>query len=244
MPKRRRDNHIKRTRRRRPYKRAKYKRRPRRKARSTLTIPRIFPDRAVVNHKYCTRGTVALTSSSPLQTVSFRANGMYDPEYALGGTQPLMFDQMTAHYDHYTVVGSKIKVRLWTDGTSVADTDPILCYLSLDDGALTPSVNLIKAREQPGGSYATSNQIGKVTTLSKGFSAKKMFGKAHSNIVGESELRGSVSADPSEGAYFNLSFQDMETMFLGDTDSIASIHYEVEIYYKGVWTERKLIVSS
>ena len=126
---------------------------------------------------------------------------MYDPESAIGGHQPLLFDEMSALYSNYTVIGSKIKVTFWKDENSIADPDPTYASLILSaDG--TPPSNAIDLREQPSVAYTTMIAPQRAYKMSKTFSAKKHFGKNHKNIVGETDLMGTPGTDPSEQAYF------------------------------------------
>jgi len=77
----------------RPYRRhSAYKKRPYRRRRyNTLRIPNAFPAKAIVSHKYCCKGEFDPSFGAQTKRVSFRANGMYDPETATGGHQPLLF---------------------------------------------------------------------------------------------------------------------------------------------------------
>lgn len=80
MPKRRRDNHISRSRKR-PTGRRRFKRarRPKRRRAKPLRLSStVFPDRAVVKHKYICRGQLAPTPVSGTKAVIMRANGMYE----------------------------------------------------------------------------------------------------------------------------------------------------------------------
>lgn len=43
----------------------------------------------------------------------YRGNGLYDPEVAVGGHQPRMFDQMCLFYQSYLVLGSKISITFF-----------------------------------------------------------------------------------------------------------------------------------
>ena len=142
---------------------------------------------------------------------------MYDPEVAFGGHQPLLFDQMSAHFQHFTVLGSKIHIRVFKDAAITWDPDPVDLCLALQstDSSVTDA---FAEREQPGTSYGTLTH-GQAPTviLNKGFSAKKFFGKKHPGA--ESELRGSDSADPSELAYYILSATDRESMSDGSTNT-------------------------
>lgn len=62
------------------YRKPNYKKRRRFKKRRSLRIPRVFPDRAVVSHKYCAHGYLDLHHTTSTLHTLFRANGMYDPE--------------------------------------------------------------------------------------------------------------------------------------------------------------------
>jgi len=52
--------------------------------------------------------------------VDIKGNGCYDPDAALGGHQPMGFDQVMAIYKKYYVKGSKLKVRACAITTSAA----------------------------------------------------------------------------------------------------------------------------
>lgn len=121
--------------------------------------------------------------------------------------------------------------------------DPAVFALELK-GEVNTVLSAHDVREQPGTAYMTISAPYTQRTLSKTFSAKKFFGKNHANIVGESELRGSVSADPSEKAYYRVTVSDIGALTLGHSDGIPLIHWEAEIFYSATFTERKAIVAS
>jgi len=148
-------------------------------------------------------------------------------------------------YDHFTVIGSKIRIKLWTDaGEQGGDRDPKHIALQLLDSNATPSANAFNLREQPGTAYTTMIANSQPYSVTKTFSAKKFFGKNRSNIVGDTELRGSIAADPSEKAYFTLTASDIEAITEGETDHHPKVHWEATIMYTAAWTERKSISQS
>jgi len=62
----------------------------------------------IVKMRYVTK--LQLISSSGATHYNFRANSCYDPDYDGAGHQPMGFDQMALKYNHYQVLGSRIKV--------------------------------------------------------------------------------------------------------------------------------------
>ncbi len=166
----------------------------------------------------------------------FSANGMFDPDITGIGHQPLGFDQYMLMYDHYKVIGSKITITpLGNPGTDTADNQQIIT-LSLDDD-ITANTNIHNMIEQglvswrllnPGGSSAPRS-------LTKGFSQKRYF----SNRKAAETMVGSVSANPSEQAFFNIG-----TAALNGSGDPVSIAVLVVIDYIVSFTERKTLASS
>jgi len=229
--------------------RKRYKRKSYKRARSRrMTLPRqMFPAKLVAKHRYICAGTQSVSTSGAVSNVIFRANSLFDPEYALGGHQPRNFDQIMPFYNHYTVTGAKITVKLYKNwsggGFTTTDTDPTIVSLFLKADHTSPSQDLMIGRETCDHASITLSDNDGHHHLSKSFSASRFFGKARSNVNAESELSGSASSSPTEQAYFILSFQDLEAM-QGETDSLYPIHYEVKIDYTATYTERNAIGES
>jgi len=154
--------------------------------------------------RYTTNITLNPTTTAPV-TAYIKANGMFDPEVALGGHQPRGFDQWMRVYDHFTVVGSKITVQQLP--TTTNNVNPGLFGVILDDNttfSYTSGTSVLEGRQ--GGNhkiYGPQISTGKNTpTVRKGFSARKFFTKK--DIIGSEGYKGSASADPTEGAYFGI----------------------------------------
>ena len=230
--------------------RRKPRKRTKRKIKRTSLVYRTpsnpIPLGTVCKHKYCCRGVRQLTATAATTNILFRANSLYDPEYSSVQPrqhQPFFFDQMAALYNHYTVLGSKIKVRVWCDRDTDQDADPMNMCLQLKDAAQSP-VDAFAIREQPDATYTTVIKAQQPYTLTKGFSAAKFFGKSKSSVSGEAELRGTSVTNPAEMAYFILTLTDPEAYSHSEADVIQQIHYEVEIQFTAAWTERKSITPS
>lgn len=92
-----------------------------RKRFGTVTIcytPQICPDVMRVSLPYNINRTF---SGTFIGDAVFRGNGPNDPEFALGGGQPIGFDQWSAFYRRYRVLASKIEMQVInrTQGTTI-----------------------------------------------------------------------------------------------------------------------------
>lgn len=169
----------------------------------------------------------------------FHANGMYHPNITGGGTHdPLGFDQMMAGYDHYTVIGSKIKVTPVnsSNGTGI----PGYYGVILDDNGTftyTTSAQVIESKQGKTAIALSQKSInGNQQSAYRSFSAKKFFHK--SSIVMAGTYRGSATTNPTEQAYFGL--------WLGSTagNDPNATAFMVEIEYIAVLTEPKFLAQS
>jgi len=97
--------------------------------RGNLTNKSPFPKtKSGVVLRYTSNKTIAIPMASsagqiggPSSRFFYRANSIYDPDYATGGHQPLGMDQWEAIYNHYEVTSSKISVTFnvrYADGNN------------------------------------------------------------------------------------------------------------------------------
>lgn len=95
-------------------------RRPmRRRYRRRKSAPLIAPASVVVKHRFVQWVNVDPGDVVGLSFVkTFRANGLFDPDSALGGHQPSGFDFWSQKYDRYVVLGSKITIRPIGNGSN------------------------------------------------------------------------------------------------------------------------------
>jgi len=189
-----------------------------------------FPKMIKITHKYHDTINVVCTSGI-VQSQIFRANGLNDPDYTGSGHQPLFFDEMASIYDHYTVIGSKIKV---TFAPSTATTQPCMVGIYTDDDVATLT-NVSNIIEQGTTKYLCTGFDQTPKTLTCGWSAKKVFG---GSVMADSELQGTATTDPGEAQLFRLFVRSMDGI------STAGIWANVTIEYIAVWNELKTIVSS
>jgi len=194
-----------------------------------------FPKRMVMTHKYVE--LINLTSTSGvIQKYLYSANGMYDPNITGTGHQPTYFDQMSALYNHYTVIGSKIKVRVTPVATN-EDVSYVGMYLDDD----TTTTNIIDTSTLGEATKGTVRQIPPNSNNSYYFSgkwsAKKTFG---GSILGNDNLQGNIAANPTEQSYWVLASQAGGGLAAVDT----SVQCYIEISYIAVWEELKQVAQS
>lgn len=157
--------------------------------------------------------------------LGFRANGMYDPEVALGGHQPLYYDQMTALYNHWTVTASKITIKVVPLFGAIGFLNATL----LIDDDTTLGATALAARERPGSvnwlvSAAENDNPGKTMY----WNAQKTFG---GNVIDNDELKGTILSDPNEQSTYYVYLSG------GTLDNPWRVYADIE--YTAVWSELK-----
>lgn len=162
-------------------------------------------------------------------TYVLRANSLYDPELSGLGHQPLGYDQIMPFYDHYCVVGSKIKVRFTNDSE---DRAPYI-GLTLKDSPTTESdLRVIIENGQGAYNQLLSKDGNGQKALTATYSAKKMFG---GNPLSKESIKGRQTTNPEDGAYFHI-WVASDSVVLASTVSVT-----IEMEYTAILTEPKQI---
>lgn len=193
--------------------------------------------------KYCEEITINPATAGIAVNV-FRANDLFDPNLTGTGHQPYGFDNLCPGlYDHFTVIGSKIKVQIHQNATN--SVVPAWCGILLSDNGTTAaaSSNVEHLLESygcgsvlPAGLVGAPNGAMVETKLFKNFSAKKYFKK--SSIVGAADYRGDSATSPNESAYFEVFAASMNSNDPGAIDMLVTIEYIA------VFTEPKRVAQS
>lgn len=189
-----------------------------------------FPRMLKFKHSWTESGQ--LISGGGTGSMQFRCNGMFDPNFTNTGTlQPMYFDQLSAIYNHYTVIASQIDITFMVAGTVAVEPFRIAGFVN-DDASYTISGNIEEIASQKGGQIRQS--AGGIAPRSMRFrmrwSAKKMFG---GSILGNNDLEGSNGVDPLESSYYSF----YQRAFNG-TASITT-WYTAKITYIAIWRELK-----
>lgn len=223
----------------RKYKNAKKKRGYKKKRQQRAMVSTLgtgispFPKMFKTRLRYATSiavNPVATTGSCLL----YRANSIYDPEYAAGGHQPRGHDEMFNAYDHCTVIGSKITILLTPRSNS-----GILAGIYVTDNN-TFVLNNEELMERPGAVFKViANNQSHPTKITRKFSTSKFFSRTRSSLLADDQLRGSLTADANELAYFGVYLNATD----GSTD-LGQIEYQLIIDYICVFHEPSQISAS
>lgn len=161
----------------------------------------------------------------------FRCNNLYDPDVAIGGQQPLYYDQLTPVYNHWTVTKSKMKVHVLNEPTVNAQSSPCFVTLFIDDDDTPPAAG---GRNERGS--AISYMIGR-NDSDPGhtiyWNGQYAFG---GNLIDNAELQGTAGAGPAETQVFNINI----TGAVGQ----ATFKLYVDMEFTTVWSELKSIAGS
>ncbi len=214
---------------RKPRRRRRYKRS--RASRMQVARPRrsLFGNSLVVKMKYVYLGQISTLVGIPIP-LSFRANGPYDPDVALGGTQPRGWDQISSMWERSTCTHSKCRVNFLPEGYSEpGDHHPIICYLQLSKhpapAILTPR-DALESRDVTAAPWV-AGQGARGMTRTKSFNAAKFFSVV--DILDSPEFSGGPGGLPagSHQAYYNLSFSPTHVASHSACDVVVTIDYTV-----------------
>lgn len=115
---------------------------------------------------------VTTTNSQTVYQKLYRLNGLYDPLYALGGNQPLGFDQYAALYKKYYVKGVKVDCDFYAFTEAGVMPNDMKCFVWIDTDIVAP-VSIVQMMERctakggkfvrPGNVYAGGGKAHQLT---------------------------------------------------------------------------------
>lgn len=209
----------------------KRKRNGKRKA----SVPRVlggFPEKKLVRLKYAQE--IAITGvAGGIAQHQFRANSAFDPDFAIGGHQPMNFDRWATLYDHYTVMSSTCKITP-TTGTNTNQTPGYMGIMVSTDSAGTATLAQVVSLFENKLSSHRYMQVGNSAGVSRGhlssgvksnFNAKRLFG------IKDPEDGGAygalVTANPTRDAYYNVYLASINANTPSGISCLVEIEYTV-----------------
>lgn len=164
----------------------------------------------------------------------FSANGLYDPNVTGVGHQPIGFDQLMQMFDHYTVIGSRLRV----DFNNNDPVNSVIVGIHLNDDK-TPSLDPAITIENGSAKYTTLTPSGgdkSHTTMTLKCSPAKYLGR--SRPLSDPELKGNVNQNPIEGVFYNIFACDNG---FGDP---TTVDFNVTLEYLVIYHEPKQLALS
>jgi len=224
-----------------PYrKRTERKRKPRRKYRRRRR-KKYSMSRGIVSktfrqcHRYSEQ--ILLNPGTFLTAGVYSANGMFDPNISGIGHQPLLFDQMSALYNHYTVLSAKISVAFMTSGDTASTNSYIVALRTSSGTTVETNVDrLMESGEALWTYIGQGNGGNSLAVLKKRNNLNKFFGH---RVMNEDDNAGSISTNPAEQAYFHVTAGSF-----ADGIDVDPINCVVTIDYDAIWHEPKIAPTS
>lgn len=206
------------------YRRKSYKKkgsRPRRRRVRTKRIPVMWARRKLVKMRMVWMGAVNCTTTS-IGTIVFKANSLNDPSGTASAQLPLTLDTWAGMYSKYTIVGSKLVLKIH----NLTSTGAIQVGACLKDDATTLSdVNYYKET-----GYAKTRML--TPDIDRTTFVVKYKGKKHDKVArweDDDEYQGALSTspgDPSSIRYYHLFLQDIS----GGNDATLEYVAEMDFY--------------
>lgn len=191
-----------------------------------------FGNSKIVKLRYTSAFDLTVAELMPFADKKYRANSIYDPDYAAGGHQPLNFDTYAALYHKYTVLGAKITMKYMLKQPAVAACEPIVVGIVLNDNIDEPPANASIAKLIENGRFkwrieANSNNStsGIPKVMTRYFSAKKFF-KVR-DVLDNHQLGAEVTTNPAMTAYFDI----IAGRVVGNSGTLATIAGLITIDY-------------
>lgn len=167
---------------------------------------------------YCDVLSTGVAASSSA-TYTYQTSA-FDPYVAVGGHQPMYFDQYAAMYQRYTVMGVAYYIECATDQ---ATNGPLFITCVMNSDNVVPS-NLSTARERVG-TKETCVSHGYKGILKGYCSLKKVSGATSRMIMTDDQYSAIISANPLRLGY--LIFQIWNV----SATASVSIHLSVRLKY-------------
>lgn len=191
-----------------------------------------IPQKLLMKHRYCDNFAISTLAAGAMNIIQFTCNNLFDPLQTGSGHQPMYYDQIAALYNHWCVIGSKITVRI---SPAAANQVPAVVGLYVeDDATITPTLFGCLENAQATHKVLSFNANNPIT-LSKKWSAKKVFGKG---VLANTDLQGTASVGPVERSYF--------TIFVDSSAAVTatSFNLDIQMEFIVVWKELTAIGTS
>lgn len=159
-------------------------------------------------------------------TYTFRANSCYDPNYTAGGHQPMYFDQYSAIYSRYRVLGSAIKIN--AINSSATSASNLVLQSGTDHSVLTDLTTLL---EQSRSHIARTIPIAQryPMRIKSYVSTRKACGLNKKQVFDE-DYSAAVTGNPNQIWYHNIMASSVDGSTAIDVRCMVLITYYVQFF--------------
>jgi len=185
-----------------------------------------FAARQFVKLKYTsTYDHIAATSN----ILIMRGNGIYDPEAATGGSQPLGFDEWAGFYQNYRVRASKIKCSYVVDPAAGA-VSPAVQICVLPNVAGTTYTSQLASQQRFARSKFVPSSCVTTQVLKSYCKTSSIFGVTKRSVADQDNFGAPVTTTPSNQWYWNFTAYSLDGSTAVDAWLQAEITYYVEFF--------------
>lgn len=194
------------------------------KKKRNVTLQRPIANKLVTTVRYAHPIKIRPAIAGAATDYIFSLNGLWDPDITLGigSHQPRGFDQLMSLYEHYVVLGAKVRFEWGTDET----TDVMTVALSqransTDILAISDVIEYTNVKTMTRGRFNS----GGPNNMTYKCNPSKFLGR--SKPLADPDLKGDTSNNPSEGSYLHVNafYTDPSTTPKGYVIGIVTIDY-------------------
>lgn len=154
----------------------------------------------------------------------FRINSLYDPNFTGVGGQPALYDNMSAMYRRYRVVGCKMKASFYN---TTNDSVIVSILYQGNNSTIISDPNTYYPEGHKNNKLVNLDRVG-TGGANKTFSTYFNFVKAEGREVLNSSNYAGVSADPNTGLYASVNAQTV-------SGGNLTIYARVQLTFYAIW---------
>jgi hypothetical protein len=191
--------------------------------RGLTTVREGFPDRFKTKQVFGYYQILAPAAGNRA-SYSFRGNSVYDPDFTGAGSTAFTYTQLSALYNRYRVISSKITIEAFNQGTV-----PLIIVLGASISNSLPSTDrTLGLRHMAQSTIVPGGPANWKHTAAAGTAA--VFGVPLSQVMSEDDFAGLIGGNPNNVWYWHLQAQNLNGATAG------SVLITVRLEYEAIWS--------
>lgn len=176
----------------------------------------------------------SITVASPIAQYVFRGNSCFDPNYTGTGHQPLYYDQYSAIYNKYRVLGSSIRVDVVNH--SIDSAAHFAVFPSTDTQTFTSMSQVMEQGRAKSPKIIPLSQFGPMPIIKSYCSSRKALGLTKVQM-GDDTVAALIGANPSQVWYWNIVTESTTSTIDIDQIFIVKLTYYVQFFDRSIVAE-------